>query len=338
MKCSFGSPRATSYLLLPALLLLFACGGKKTEGEESVDSGPIVKVKPAPFNADSAYAFLKKQLDFGYRIPGTDAHKRCSEWLFSTLKRFCDTVYLQKTTAITWDKKTIPVYNIIGVFNAKSSLRGLYASHWDSRRIADADPDPAKRNNPIAAANDGASGVAVLLEMARQLKQQKPTHGIDIVFFDAEDWGNPGSEYPNSYCLGSQYWGKNPHKASYRANYGVLLDMVGGKNAVFAKEGYSEQNAGFVLNHTWAIANELGYGNTFISQNCGPITDDHYYVMKLNGTPMIDIIQHDPNRGSFAEYWHTEADNLDAIDIATLQKVGNTVTALVFNPPINIVQ
>jgi len=323
-------------LLGTAILLFFSCGGKKVSEEENEEAGPVIKNKPTPFSADSAYAFLKKQLDFGYRIPGTDAHKKCSEWLFNTLNRFCDTVYFQKATAITWDKKNIPVYNIVGVFNAESSLRGLYASHWDSRRIADADPDPAKRNSPIVAANDGASGVAVLLELARQLKIQKPAHGVDIVFFDAEDWGNPGQEFPDSYCLGSQNWGKTPHKPGYRANYGVLLDMVGGKNAVFAKEGYSEQNAGFVLNHTWAIAAELGYGNTFISQSTGPITDDHYYVMKLNGTPMSDIIQHDPTRGSFAEYWHTHADNLNAIDPATLQKVGNTISALVFNPPISI--
>jgi hypothetical protein len=338
MKVSFFSRSLTLGLLMPSILLIFACGGKKASEEEAADSGPIVKVKPAPFSADSAYAFLKKQLDFGYRIPGTEAHKRCSEWLFATLKRYCDTVYLQKTTVQTWDKKTIPVYNIVGVFNPRASMRGLYASHWDSRRIADADPNPAKRNQPIAAANDGASGVAVLLELARQLKKQKPAHGIDIIFFDAEDWGNPGSEYPDSYCLGSQYWGKTPHKPAYRANYGVLLDMVGGKNAMFAKEGYSEQNAGFVLNHTWAIAGELGYGNTFIGKQSGPITDDHYYVMKLNGTPMIDIIQHDPNRGTFAEYWHTHADNLESIDPATLQIVGNTISALVFNPPISITQ
>lgn len=306
--------------------------GGKGDDTDTVEIEKFIKTTPAPFSADSAFAYIKKQTDFGYRIPGTDAHRRCADWLYATLKRFCDTVYFQKGSAVTWDKKNIPVYNIVGAFNPKAKQRGLFASHWDSRPWADA--DTARRDQPIMAANDGASGVGVLLEMARQLKAKRPNHGIDIIFFDAEDWGK--SEHEHSFCLGSQYWGKNLHLPDYRAQYGVLLDMVGGKNAMFGREAISAANAGWVLNHTWAIARELGYTSTFADIQVNPITDDHYYVFEATRIPMIDIIQHDPERGSFAHYWHTHADNMDAVDPKTLQIVGNTMSALIFNPPINI--
>lgn len=316
--------------------LLSSCDWIRSKNDDTVVSEKFIKTTPAPFNADTAYAFIARQLEFGYRIPGTPAHKKCADWLYQTLEKYCDTVYYQKGTAVTWDKKTIPVYNIVGSFNPKAIQRGLYGSHWDSRPWADA--DTARTNEPIAAANDGASGVGVLLELARQLHNKRPSHGIDIIFFDAEDWGKSGDgpEFQNSFCLGSQFWGKNPHIPGYKAQYGLLLDMVGGINALFGKEGFSTRNASWVQSHVWALAAELGYSSTFADMNVGPITDDHYYVFEATGIPMIDIIQHDPARGTFAHYWHTHADNLDAVDKNTLQKVGNTVSAVMFNPPIII--
>jgi hypothetical protein len=323
-------------LLFPTICLLIgtsSCTGNKQVGDDTTESKVSVVVRKYPdFSADSAFAFIQKQVDFGYRIPGTQAHARCADWLYAKLKMYCDTVYYQKATAITWDKKTIPVYNIVGVFKPKAVQRGLWASHWDSRPWAD--NDTTRKNEPIAAANDGASGVGVLLELARNLKNNPPTYGIDIVFFDAEDYGK--GEYENSFCLGSQYWAKNPHVAKYRAQFGVLLDMVGGKDAVFGRETLSMQQAGWVMNHTWSIAEELGFGSTFTNDNVYPITDDHHYVFQGSQIPMIDIIQHDPAKKTFAHYWHTHADDMSAVNKETLQKVGKTMSALMFNPPVEI--
>jgi hypothetical protein len=325
-----------SLMIFTSLALVFclpSCTGTGDGQDDTTETGPFVITGKYPeFSEDSAYAFIQKQVDFGYRIPGTQAHARCADWLYAKLKMYCDTVYFQKATAVTWDKKTIPVYNIVGVFNPQAVQRGVWASHWDSRPWAD--NDTTRKEEPIAAANDGASGVGVLLELARNLKKNPPSYGIDIVFFDAEDYGK--SEYENSYCLGSQYWAKNPHIPKYRAQFGVLLDMVGGKDAVFGREALSMQQAGWVMNHTWAIAEELGFGSTFTNITVPPITDDHHYVFQGSQIPMIDIIQHDPSRNTFAHYWHTHEDDMDEVSKETLLKVGKTMSALMFNPPIQI--
>jgi hypothetical protein len=324
------------FILATAVLAMIgvsSCTGNSGSDDDTTEIKTSVIIQKYPdFSADSAYAFIQKQVSFGYRIPGTQAHARCADWLFAKLKMYCDTVYYQKATAVTWDKKTIPVYNIVGVFNPNAVQRGHWASHWDSRPWAD--NDTTRKNDPIDAANDGASGVGVLLELARNLKKNPPSYGIDIVFFDAEDYGK--SEYENSYCLGSQHWAKTPHIPKYRAQFGVLLDMVGGKDAVFGREALSMQQAGWVMNHTWAIADELGYNGTFSNETVPPITDDHHYVFQGAQIPMIDIIQHDPARNTFAHYWHTHADNMDAVSKETLLKVGKTMSALMFNPPIQI--
>lgn len=333
-----GRMKKLFFLILPLPLIWFAistssCTGTEDKEDDTATSDvSVISQKYPDFSADSAFVFMQKQVDFGYRIPGTQAHARCADWLFAKLKSYCDTVHYQKTTAVAWDKKTIPVYNIVGVFKPKSIQRGVWASHWDSRPWAD--NDTIRKNEPIAAANDGASGVGVLLELARNLKKNPPSYGIDIVFFDAEDYGK--SEYENSFCLGSQHWAKNPHTPKYKAQFGVLLDMVGGKDAVFGRESLSMQQAGWVMNHTWAIAEELGYGSTFTNETVYPITDDHHYVFQGSQIPMIDIIQHDPERNTFAYYWHTHADDMSAVSKETLLKVGKTMSALMFNPPIQI--
>lgn len=311
--------------------------GGKGEGQDTgeIATTKIIAKKGNEFSADTAFHFIQKQLEFGFRVPGMASHKKCADWLFSMLKKYCDTVYYQKGSAETWDKKKIPVYNLIGEFNPASAERILLAAHWDSRPIADQDADESKRNQPIQAANDGASGVAVLLEIARNLKKNKPKTGIDIVFFDAEDLGNPGANNPDSYCLGSQYWGNNLHRSGYTANFGVLLDMVGAKDATFFWEGISYNNAPEVLEQTWSIAEELGFGNYFIRQQAQAITDDHNYVYKHTKIPMIDIIHLDLKNANsiFGDYWHTHKDNIEIIDKATLNAVGTVVSSLIFNPP-----
>jgi Zn-dependent M28 family amino/carboxypeptidase len=313
------------------MLQLQQCTNPDKAGTEDSTSSEtkIVQRKYPAFSADTAFAFIKKQLDFGFRVPGTPAHKQCADWLFETLKSYCDTVYYQKSQARTADGKTIPVYNVVGSFKPKSQQRMLLGSHWDSRPWGDNDKE--RMDQPIPAANDGASGVAVLLELARNLKTTPPPSGVDIIFFDAEDMGK--SEVENSFCLGSQLWAKTPHTPGYKAQFGILLDMVGGKDAQFYHEAYSAEKAGWVLSHVWALAAELGEGARFVNQRIGGITDDHVYVTEGSGIPMIDIIQYDPNGNGFASYWHTHNDNLESVDKNTLKSVGTVMHALVFNPP-----
>lgn len=309
------------------------CGQSKTiDSTEDETSNRIQKPYP-DFNADSAYSYIEKQLSFGYRIPGTPEHKACANWMLQELQKFCDTVYFQSAVTKTAEGKSIPIYNLVGSFKPQAQQRMILASHWDSRPWGD--NDTAGKDKPILAANDGASGVGILLALAQKLKTTPPPVGVDLILFDAEDLGK--SEFENSFCLGSQYWAKNPHTIGYKAQFGVLLDMVGGKNAQFYKEAYSASKAGWVLSHVWAVAEETGNGARFVNTAIGGITDDHVYVTEGTGIPMIDIIQYDPNAGGFAHYWHTHADNMDAVDKSSLKAVGTVMSALIFNPPFDTI-
>lgn len=318
------------------VLGLSSCGGSDPDTTEpEVVNESIIKTKAPVFDEDIAYQNIKDQLDFGFRIPGTPAHKKCADFLFAELKKYCDTVYYQVGTTKNYRGETLPVYNIIGSFLPNHPQRGIFASHWDSRPFADNDQDPKNHDKPVPAANDGASGVGVIISMAHSLKTTKPAYGIDLILFDVEDYGK--GEFQNSFCLGSQYWTANKHVPNYTANYGVLLDMVGAKDALFGRESFSEQNAGYIMSHTWNIAQELGYGNHFVNTASGPTIDDHYYVNKGTGIPMIDVIQFDP-KGGFADYWHTIKDDITTIHKPTLKAVGTTMLHLVFNPPFTLAQ
>jgi len=311
---------------------IYSCGDSPktpTSTDKTNNKLKVIKEPRNDFNADSAYQNIEKQLLFGYRIPGTIEHKKCSEWLFKSLSSSCDTAYFQSTSTETFDGAKIPIYNIIGSFNPKAKKRLLLASHWDSRPYADEDAnDP---NKPVPGANDGGSGTGILLELARVLKnaEDKPEFGVDILFFDAEDLGK--SQYPNSFCLGSQIWAKSPHLPNYNANEAILLDMVGGANAEFYWEGNSSQWGYNTLAHVWTIGQELGHGNYFITKSTSPVIDDHFYVQKFSGIPMIDIIDYNSQDG-FADHWHTVNDNIQTIDKNTLHAVGSTLEHFIFNP------
>ena len=192
----------------------------------------------------------------------------------------------------------------------------------------------ANRTKPVLGANDGASGVGVLLEMARQMSKQQPTVGVDIIFFDVEDYGAPSDvSVPNSedtWCLGTQYWANNPHVAGYKAKYGILLDMVGGKNAVFPREQVSMEYARDVVDKVWATGQSLGFSQYFLDQPGGIITDDHVVVNKVIGIPSIDIIHYDANAGGFVSTWHTVNDTMENIDINTLNAVGTTLMHVIY--------
>lgn len=319
-------------------ILIFLLGvscntGSGAKAESPVTERKVVEV-PA-FNADSAYQYVAGQVAFGCRVPNTPAHVHTGAWLASELKRHGAEVVIQEALVKAYDGTTLNAKNIIGSYNPEKQDRIMLFAHWDTRPYADEEEDPSKHHTPIDGANDGASGVGVLLEIARQLGLQKPNVGVDIFFFDAEDYGVPefytGREIEDSWALGTQYWARRPHKPGYKARYGILLDMVGGKNATFGYESYSEQFALPVLKKVWDTAKELGYGNYFVSTRIGYITDDHVYVNTLARIPSIDILDYSPkNKNGFNDQWHTLNDNLDHIDPATLKAVGQTVLTVVY--------
>ena len=322
-------PQLTGFVLTILVVLASACSGSETAAEESSTSTETSSFKEVTgFHGDSAYQFVADQLAFGPRVPGTKAQTQCAAYLESKLLSYADTVMRQSGTVRAFDGKLLPAINIIASFNWQAEHRIVLASHWDSRPFAD--QDSKNPEGAILGANDGASGVGVLLEIARNLKNLRPEIGVDIILFDAEDYGM--SQVENSFCLGSQLWAANPHRANYKADFGVLLDMVGAKDAQFYWEDHSYAWGSRYLDHTWRTASRLGYAKHFIAQRVPAIIDDHYYVYRGTGIPMIDIIQYNPQTG-FAPYWHTHDDNLDAVVPETLNAVGNTLFHLLFNPP-----
>lgn len=320
---------------------LIACNLKEeskndAKVEQVIEDKYAQSFKQAPeFNSDSAYYYIEKQVAFGPRVPNTKEHAACAEWIKNKLSSFTGwDVQIQEFKARTFDDKILNGKNIIASYNKDKNKRILLFAHWDTRPFAD--QDSVDRNKPIPGANDGGSGVGVLLEIARQISLNPINIGVDIIFFDAEDYGQPDGTMmqrkSDTYCLGSQHWAKNPHVAGYRAYYGILLDMVGAKNATFTMEATSMYYASNVVEKLWAVAHKLGYGNYFLYKRTDGITDDHYYVNAIAGIPSIDIIQHDPDtRSNFGKYWHTHNDNMDIIDRNTLKAVGQTVLQVLYN-------
>lgn len=287
---------------------------------------------PLPdFNRDSAYAFVANQVDFGPRTTNTKGNVACRAWLVAKLKSFGADVIEQPFQSKAYTGVLLNGVNIIARYNPGNANRVVLAAHWDTRHIADQDPDPAKRDKPILGADDGGSGVAILLEVARQLQQKPTSIGVDLVLFDAEDYGSDHGE-STTWCLGSQYWAANPHVPGYRARFGVLLDMAGARGARFPKEGVSVNFAPQVVDKVWSVATELGYGNYFVPDAASGTTDDHYFVNTIAHIPMVDIINRplDSPNGSFGEYWHTAHDDMSVIDPNTLKAVGQTMLGVIY--------
>lgn len=316
-----------------------ACGsaGSPEQGSTTttIPQPPVTTSKAPTFEADSAYAYVANQVSFGPRVPNSKAHKQCGDYLAAELTRFGAQLYVQEANLKAYDGTLLEARNLIGSYNPEQSKRVLLFAHWDSRPYSDHDPDPANLRKPLEGADDGASGVGVLLEIARQLGQQAPNIGVDILFCDAEDYGTPEfvDDYqPDTWCLGSQFWAKNPHVKNYKAEFGILLDMVGGKGATFFREFQSMRSAAPIVQMVWSKARDLGYGKFFINADGGAITDDHQYVISGRGIPSIDIINYDPDTETgFASYWHTQKDNMDNIDRETLKAVGQTVLEVIYN-------
>ena len=321
--------------------LLFGCESSKKSVDQIIYSNSRKTTTVPSFNRDSAFLFIKKQVDFGPRVPNTFAHKVCGNYLSSQLRSYGAEVIEQEFTEQAYDGTILHLKNIIGSYNPGVKKRVMLAAHWDSRPFADKDIEG--RYSPIDGANDGASGVGVLLEVARILsKNEKPNIGLDIMFFDGEDYGEHEdvADIPMKnglvqiwWCLGSQYWADHPHKPKYSAYYGILLDMVGSRNARFFKEGGSMQFAPKVVEKVWATARSLGYSNYFVSTNSPGIMDDHIFVNRDAKIPMIDIVEYDPDSPSyyFGDFHHTKKDNISIIDRQTLQAVGETVLYTIYN-------
>lgn len=266
----------------------------------------------------------------------SEAHEACGKWIAEKFASFGLAVSTQKADLKGYDGTILKSTNIIASFKPEVANRILLCAHWDSRPWADNDPDEANHKKPVMAANDGASGVAVMLEVARLLPDSLGI-GVDFICFDAEDWGVPqwsdAADDGNSWALGAQYWAAHPHKQGYNANFGILLDMVGGQGATFYQEGMSVQYARSIVDKVWRAAQVVGFGSLFPTQTGGHITDDHIPVNQIAKIPTIDIIPHYPNceQSNFGPTWHTVNDDMAHIDKNTLQAVGQTLIQVLFS-------
>ena len=307
------------------------------ETEEVEEAEKLNPVGPA-FNADSALAFCQAQCDFGPRTMNSEAHDKCGEWIVKKFKQFGCEVETQKADLKGYDGTVLKNTNIIAHYNPKATTRIMLCAHWDSRPWADNDPDSTNWHKPVMAANDGASGVAVMLEIARQLqidKKLNPSIGVDFICFDTEDWGTPQwsdvQDSGDSWALGAQYWSENKPDG-YFPRYGILLDMVGGQGAKFYREGMSQQYASAIVKKVWSAARQAGYGSYFPKSDGGMITDDHIPVNEKAKIPTIDVIAYYPDcqQSSFGPTWHTVSDDMAHLDKNTMKAVGQTMIQVLY--------
>jgi len=326
------------FLISILMISIVACHSKKDKPETHNTPVPEQKIDIPEFSADSAYQYVARQVSFGPRVPGSEAQIACSDWLIHKLELYfkASNTIRQKAQVKLFNGDIVPAINVIGIYNPEARKRILLCAHWDSRMVADHDTE--NRDQPIDGANDGGSGVAVLIEIARLLKI-KPLQnlGVDIVLFDVEDQGKPDNmgykSERNDYltwCLGSQYWASHRHRPEFHYQYGILLDMVGADKATFYKEGGSMDYAPRVVNLVWKEAHASGYANYFPASIGQRVTDDHVFVNQILDIPIIDIIHLNKETRTFAPTWHTHADKLDAISKATLKAVGQTLINVLY--------
>jgi Zn-dependent M28 family amino/carboxypeptidase len=312
---------------------LSACGFASHSNKAKQDN-TTARVVPI-FNPDSAYHYVKAQCDFGPRVPGTEAHAACLNYFVEQFNLFnADTVIVQEGETMLYDGSKMPIRNVVASYGIGKPNRVMICAHWDSRAFADNDINPDNRRKPIIGANDGASGVGVILELARQLGTKDAAMGVDLILFDLEDWGAPdwaqSQLSDGGWALGSKYWAQRPHIPGYQAQFAILLDMVGAPGAQFYREYFSDQYASWVIDRVWNKAADLGLSHIFVNQRSGGVTDDHLNVIRA-GIPCIDIIQFQLDTESgFGDYWHTHNDDMRNIDPSTLDAVGRVLMETVY--------
>ena len=316
--------RLSSLCPLPVLALgaLVACADGAPNAATTPGSASGSGSLPTPtFNADSAYAHVVKQVAFGPRVPGTPGHAAQLAWMTEYLRARADTVVLQAFEHEASDGTLLRLSNVFVRFRPAETQRLLVLAHWDTRPTADNERNSEDRVKPIPGANDGASGTAVLLELANVLSRNSPPIGVDLLFVDGEDYG-PGE--PDMY-LGAKHFATD--LGGYKPLYGVLLDMIGDQNPVYRIEGNSQERAPEVIERVWRMADELGYGRTFVRQSGGYISDDHIPLNQA-GIRTINIIDFDYGPGN--AYWHTLEDDLDRTAPRGLGTVGTVLVHLIF--------
>lgn len=324
-------------LLIVALIAGAAFNFLPSNKAEVSETEEIEKVQPVgpDFNADSAYIYLQEQCDFGPRTMNSTAHDKCEKWIIQKFEQYGCKVTTQKATLNGYDGTPLRSTNIMASYNPKATTRIMFCAHWDCRPWADNDPDSTNWHKPIIAANDAASGVGVMIELARILKGSGLELGVDFICFDAEDYGTPqwfeGEDPGDTWALGAQYFANNLPEG-YAPRYAILLDMVGGVGAKFYREGMSMQYAPAIVKKVWNAARQVGYGSYFPKDDGGMITDDHIPVNQTANIPCIDVIPYYPDcaQSSFGPTWHTIADNMDNIDKNTLKAVGQTMVQVLF--------
>lgn len=322
--------------LLLALPLAMACNPEGPAADKAVGTPALPVLPPTPaFNADSAYANVAKQVAFGPRVPGTPQHAACADWIVAKLQGYGAKVTEQRATVKAYNGKELPLRNIIASFQPEAKERILLLAHYDTRPMADKDKD--RPHEPILGANDGGSGVGILLELARHLGAKRHGPGIDLLFTDVEDYGQPSGSFQldegtiDTWALGAQYFAKNPHAPGYAARFGILLDMCGAKDARFYREAISMQFAAGIVAKVWRTAEAIGHGDRFVQETKHFVgTDDHLPINRMLRIPTIDIIEYNEGTSAFHPSWHTHDDDMDVIDRATLAAVGGTVLEVVW--------
>jgi glutaminyl-peptide cyclotransferase len=290
--------------VLPILCLISACREKPRP--------------PREFDGQSAFGYIQTQVGLGPRIPGTEAHRREGDWLDSLLRQRADTVVAQEWKHVTVKGDTLALRNFIARFNPSAEKRLLLLAHWDSRPMADS-PLSTDSTKPVLGANDGGSGVALLLGVADVLKRAPTTIGVDLLFVDGEDYGD-FTKAPADVLIGSRYYGA--HQVAAKPLYAVLFDLIADKDLQIYQEGNSLVGAPEVVELVWDTAKDLGYGGYFISSPRHTLIDDHLELQKA-GIRAIDVVDFD------YPAWHTPYDTIDKVSAASLQVVGDVAVALV---------
>jgi glutaminyl-peptide cyclotransferase len=319
--------RLLSFLMLPAVCCLISCTGDQSKQVQKPSKrAPTARVTPAPdFSGKEAFDYLIAQTDFGPRNPGSSGHRACLDYLVGELEHFADAVNHQEFTHTGSRGEQISLTNIIASFNLPATNRVMLCAHWDTRPWADQDKDPKKREKPIIGANDGASGVAVLLQLAKLMKQSRPPIGVDILLFDGEDLGQKNDL--TNFALGSKYFAAH-RSPRFNPQYGILLDMIGDEQLEIPKEPNSLRYAPEVVQYVWTTAENLGL-NEFTDDTSADIYDDHIPLNEA-GIKTIDLIDFNyPDHSN--RYWHTSEDTPNKCSPSSLQVVGTLLVHLIYN-------